>query len=229
MRGFITIGATASILSLSLLTAGSAQASPYSLDTMSSNMMTASDASTLGVAGNHIRDFRYLEGTKESPDDFWLCDLAGGKEVEVDGSSEAYVVTYASEKSGVERVAEQELYAFASAADARKAMKAIRRAAKQCAGTFRVQEEGVTFSQKVSNGTGKASDGSGFTWIKHEATASAANANLTDNDYNTFRRVGQFVQVLSIETAGSKAPPISSTQVKSLNNLTGTLGSAWAW
>ena len=138
-------------------------------------------------------------------------------------------MTYASEKSGVERVAEQELYAFASAADARKAMKAIRKAAKQCAGTFRVQEEGVTFSQKVSNGTGKASDGSGFTWIKHEATASAANANLTDNDYNTFRRVGQFVQVLSIETAGSKAPPISSTQVKSLNNLTGTLRAAWAW
>ena len=229
MRGFIAIGATASILSLSLLTAGSAQASPYSLDTMSSNMMTASDASTLGVAGNHIRDFRYLEGTQESPDDFWLCDLDGEKQVEVAGSSEIYVVTYASEKSGVERVAEQELYAFVSEAGARKAMKAIRKAAKQCAGTFTVQEEGVTFSQKVSNGTGKASDGSGFTWIKHEATASAANANLTDNDYNTFRRVGQFVQVLSIETAGSKAPPISSTQVKSLNNLTGTLGAAWAW
>ena len=229
MRGFIAIGATASILSLSLLTAGSAQASPYSLDTMSSNMMTASDASTLGVAGNHIRDFRYLEGTQESPDDFWLCDLDGEKEVEVDGSSEIYVVTYASEKSGVERVAEQELYAFVSEAGARKAMKAIRKAAKRCAGTFTVQEEGVTFSQKVSNGTGEASDGSGFTWIKHEATASAANANLTDNDYNTFRRVGQFVQVLSIETAGSKAPPISSTQVKSLNNLTGTLGAARAW
>ena len=87
----------------------------------------------------------------------------------------------------------------------------------------------MTFSQKVSNGTGKASDGSGFTWINHEATASAANANHTHNDCNTFRRVGQFVQVLSIETAGSKAPPISSTQVKSLNNLTGTLGAAWAW
>ena len=229
MKALIATGIGSAALALSTFAAAPAQASPYSLDTMSSNMMSAAQALSLGVAGNHIRDFRYLEGTQESPDDFWLCDLAGQKEVEVDGSSEVYVVTYASEKSRVERVAEQELYAFVSEAHARKAMKAIRKAAKQCAGTFTVQEEGVTFSQKVSNGTGKASDGSGFTWITHEATASAANANLSDNDYNTFRRVGQFVQVLSIETAGSKAPPISSTQVKSLNNLTGTLGAAWAW
>ncbi|MDP4715370.1 MAG: hypothetical protein NWS04_05925 [Candidatus Nanopelagicales bacterium] len=229
MKALIATGIGSAALALSAFAAAPAQASPYSLNTMSSNMMSAAQALSLGVAGNHIRDFRYLEGTQESPDDFWLCDLAGQKEVEVDGSSEVYVVTYASEKSRVERVAEQELYAFVSEAHARKAMKAIRKAAKQCAGTFTVQEEGVTFSQKVSNGTGKASDGSGFTWITHEATASAANANLSDNDYNTFRRVGQFVQVLSIETAGSKAPPISSTQVKSLNNLTGTLGAAWAW
>ena len=229
MKALIATGIGSAALALSTFAAAPAQASPYSLDTMSSNMMSAAQALSLGVAGNHIRDFRYLEGTQESPDDFWLCDLDGEKEVEVDGSSEVYVVTYASEKSRVERVAEQELYAFVSEAHARKAMKAIRKAAKQCAGTFTVQEEGVTFSQKVSNGTGKASDGSGFTWITHEATASAANANLSDNDYNTFRRVGQFVQVLSIETAGSKAPPISSTQVKSLNNLTGTLGAAWAW
>ena len=229
MKALIATGIGSAALALSAFAAAPAQASPYSLNTMSSNMMSAAQALSLGVAGNHIRDFRYLEGTQESPDDFWLCDLAGQKEVEVDGSSEVYVVTYASEKSRVERVAEQELYAFVSEAHSRKAMKAIRKAAKQCAGTFTVQEEGVTFSQKVSNGTGKASDGSGFTWITHEATASAANANLSDNDYNTFRRVGQFVQVLSIETAGSKAPPISSTQVKSLNNLTGTLGAAWAW
>lgn len=229
MKALIATGVGSAALALLAFAAAPAQASPYSLDTMSSNMMSAAQASSLGVAGNHIRDFRYLEGTQESPDDFWLCDLADDKEVEVDGPPEVYLMTYASEKSRVERVAEQELYAFVSEADARKAMKAIRKAAKQCAGTFTVQEEGVTFSQKVSNGTGKASNGSGFTWITHEATASAANANLSDNDYNTFRRVGQFIQVLSIETAGSKAPPISSTQVKSLNNLTGTLGAAWAW
>lgn len=229
MKALIATGVGSAALALLAFAAAPAQASPYSLDTMSSNMMSAAQASSLGVAGNHIRDFRYLEGTQESPDDFWLCDLADDKEVEVDGPPEVYLMTYASEKSRVERVAEQELYAFVSEADARKAMKAIRKAAKQCAGTFTVQEEGVTSSQKVSNGTGKASNGSGFTWITHEATASAANANLSDNDYNTFRRVGQFIQVLSIETAGSKAPPISSTQVKSLNNLTGTLGAAWAW
>ena len=229
MKGLIAIGVTSCALALSTLAAAPAQASPYSLDTMSSNMMSAAQASSLGVAGNHVRDFQYLEGTKESPDDFWLCDLAGGKQVEVAGSRDVYVVTYASEKSRVETVAGQELYAVGSAAEAREAMKAIRKAAKQCAGTFTVEEEGVTFRQKVSNGTGKATDGSGFTWIKHEATASAASANLADNEYNTFRRVGQFVQVVSIEVAGSQAPKLTSSQVKQVNTLTGTLGSYWAW
>ena len=227
MRALIAVGATTSTLALSVFVATSVQASPYSLDTMSTNMMSASDASSLGVGAHHIREFQYLEGTQESPDDFWLCDLAGEKQVEVDGSPEVYVVAYAAEKSRVETVAGQELYAFASEADARKAMKSIRKEAKKCAGTFAVEEEGVTFSQKVSNGTGTSADGAGFTWIKHVATATAASANLADNEYNTFRRVGQFVQVLSIEVAGAQAPTISSAQVKSINNLTGTLGAYW--
>lgn len=217
------------VLGLSALAASPAQASPYSLDTMSSNMMSGAQASSLGVAGNHVRDFQYLEGTKESPDDFWLCDLAGDKQVEVDGPPEVYVVSYASEKSRVETVAGQELYAFDTAADARAAMKEIRKAAKKCSGTFTVEEEGVTFRQEVSNGTGTSADGSGFTWIKQSATASAASVGLADSEYNTFRRVGQFIQVLSIEVAGDKSPKISSAQMKSLDTLTGTLGSYWAW
>ena len=72
MKALLATGIGSAALALSTFAAAPAQASPYSLDTMSSNMMTASDASTLGVAGNHIRDFRYLEGTQESPDDFWL-------------------------------------------------------------------------------------------------------------------------------------------------------------
>ena len=223
----LAIGCAA--LGASVLATAPAQASPYSLDTMSSNMMSAAQASSLGVAGNHIRDFQYLEGTKESPDDFWLCDLAGDKQVEIDGPPEVYVVSYASDKSRVATAAGQELYAFANVDDAREAMKAIRKAAKECSGTFTVEEEGVTFRQKVSNGTGKSADGSGFTWIKQSATATADSAGLADSEYNTFRRVGQFVQVLSVEVAGAPAPKISSAQMKSLDTLTGTLGAYWAW
>lgn len=190
---------------------------------------SAAQASSLGVAGNHIRDFRYLEGTQESPDDFWLCDLADDKEVEVDGPPEVYVMSYASSTSRVETVAGQELYAFSSDTDARQAMKAIRKAAKQCAGTFTVQEEGVTFSQKVSNGTGKASNGSGFTWITQDATVANATSGLAEYEYNTFRRVGQFIQLVAIEVAGPKAPKLTSSQVKAADRLTGTLGSYWAW
>ena len=229
MKTLIATGVTASALALSALAASPAQASPYSLDTMSSNMMTAAQASSLGVAGNHVRDFQYLEGTKESPDDFWLCDLAGDKQVEVDGPPEVYVVSYASSKSRVETVAGQELYAFPSAAQARDAMKGIRKAAKKCSGTFTVEEEGVTFRQKVSNGTGTSADGAGFTWIMQSARLSADSAGLADTEYNTFRRVGQFIQVLSIEVAGDPAPKLSSAQKQTLDTLTGSLGSYWAW
>lgn len=225
----IAIGCAA--LGLSVLPATPAHASHYSLDTMSASMMSAAQARTLGVAGDHIRTFEYLKGTKKSPDDIWLCDLAGDKEVEVeaDGSPELYEVVYASQKSGVETVAGQDLYTFASEADARKAMKSIRKAAKKCVGTFTAQEEGVVFRQNVSHGTGTSADGAGFTRIKHKATATAASARLGDDEYNTFRRVGHFVQILSIEVAGPNAPKLTSSQIKTADRLTGTLGSSWTW
>ena len=224
-----SIGVGIAVLAASALAAAPAQASPYSLDTMSSSMMSASQASSLGVAGNHVRDFQYLEGTKQSPDDFWLCDVAGKKQIEVDGPPEMYVVAYASTKSRVETVAGQDLYTFDSEADARTAMKAIRKAATKCAGTYTVEDEGFTLTQKLSNGTGKTADGKSFTWIKQVATASDATSGLAEHEYNTFRRVGQFVQVISIEVVGVNPPKLTSSQIKTADRLTGTLGSAWTW
>lgn len=223
-----SIGIGVAVLAASTLAAAPAQASPYSLDTMSSQMMTAAQASSLGVAGNHIRDFQHLEGTKQSPDDFWLCDVAGKKQVEVDGPPEVYVVAYVSEKSRVETVAGQELYTFDSEADARKAMKSIRKAATKCSGTYTVEDEGFTLTQKLTNGTGKTAAGKNFTWIKQVATASDATSGLAENEYNTFRRVGRFVQVISIEVAGPNAPKLTSSQMRTADRLTGTLGDYWA-
>lgn len=224
-----SIGIGVAVLAASTLAAAPAQASPYPLDAMSSNMMSAAQASSLGVAGNHVRDFQYLEGTKQSPDDFWLCDVAGEEQVEVDGPPEVYVVAYASEKSRVATVAGQELYTFDSKADARQAMKSIRKAATKCAGTYTVEDEGFTLTQKLTNGTGKTASGKSFTWIKQVATASDATSGLAENEYNTFRRVGQFVQVISIEVAGPNAPKLTSSQIKTADRLTGTLGDYWAW
>lgn len=224
-----SIGIGVAVLAASTLAAAPAQASPYSLDTMSSRMMSAAQASSLGVAGNHIRDFQYLEGTKQSPDDFWLCDVAGKKQVEVDGPPEVYGVAYVSEKARIATVAGQELYAFDSEAAARKAMKSIRKAATKCAGTYTVQDEGFTLTQKLSNGTGKTADGNRFTWIKQVATVADPTSGLVEHEYNTFRRVGQFVQVISIEVAGPNAPKLTSSQIKTADRLTGTLGSPWAW
>ncbi len=231
MKTPIAIATACAALGLSALAAAPAQASHYPLDTMSASMMTAAQARTLGVAGEHIRTFEYLKGTKKSPDDIWLCDLAGDKEIEVetDGSPELYEVEYASQKSGVETDAGQDLYTFSSEAEARKAMKSIRKAAKKCVGTFTAEDEGVVFRQNVSHGTGTSADGAGFTWIKHKVTGRAASASLGDNEYNTFRRIGQFVQVISIEVAGINAPKLTSSHIKTADRLTGTLGDYWAW
>ncbi len=229
MKTSLALGLTGSVLALAAVGASPAQASPYSLDTMSDNMMSASQAASLGVAGDHIRDFHELSGTKSNPDDFWLCDLAGGKQVEVDGSSQMYGVNYTSEKSRVETTAGQELYAFASEGEARKAMKAIRKSAKKCTGTFSVKEEGGTLTQKLSNGTGKTAAGDGYTWIKQVATVSDAGSSYAEHEYNTFRRVGTFVQVVSLENGGPNAPKLTSSQITGVDGLTGTLGANWGW
>ena len=229
MKSVLALGVAASTLAGASLIATPASAAEYSLDTVSSLMMSTSQASSLGVAGNHIRDFQVLTGTKENPDDFWLCDLASGKQVEVDGSSTVYVVAYTSAKSRVETVAGQELYSFATESDARKAMKEIRNAAAKCSATFTIDDEGLTFRQKLSNGRGTAPDGAGFTWIKSSATASGSTGALVEHEYNTFRRVGSFVQVVTLETAGSKAPKLTSSQIQRIDDLTGALGANWGW
>lgn len=229
MKVHLAIGLSTSALALTALYAAPASAAEYSLDTVSSRMMSTSQASSLGVAGNHVRDFQVLTGTKDNPDDFWLCDLAGGNQVEIDGSSTVYVVVYASAKSRVATVADQELYSFATESDARKAMKEIRRAARKCSGTSTIDDEGLTFRQKLSNGQGTAPDGAGFTWIKSSATASGSAGALAEHEYNTFRRVGTFVQVVSLEGAGPNAPKLTSSQIKGVDRLTGTLGANWGW
>jgi hypothetical protein len=229
MKFRLAIGLSTSALALTTLSAAPASAAEYSLDTVSARMMSTSQASSLGVAGNHVRDFQVLTGTKENPDDFWLCDLAGGKQVEVDGSSTVYVVAYASAKGRVETVAGQELYSFANESDARQVMKEIRKAATKCSGTFTIDDEGLSFRQKLSNGRGTAPDGAGFTWIRSSATASGSAGALAEHEYNTFRRVGTFVQVVSLENAGPNAPKLTSSQIKGVDGLTGTLGANWGW
>jgi len=229
MKSRLAIALSTSALALTALYAAPASAAEYSLDTVSARMMSTSQAVSLGVAGDNIRDFQVLTGTKGNPDDLWLCDLAGGKQVEVDGSSILYVVAYDSVKSRVETVAGQELYSFATESDARKAMKEIRKAAPRCSGTATIDDEGLTLRQKLSNGRGTAPDGAGFTWIKSSATASGSAGAFAEHEYNTFRRVGTFVQVVFLEAAGSSAPKLTSSQIKGVDGLTGSLGANWGW
>ena len=127
-------------------------------------------------------------------------------------------------------VAGQELHAFTSEADARKAMKAIRRAATKCSGTFTVKDDqGWTVTQKATNGQGETAEGDGFVWVKQVATAADAQTGIAESEYNTFRRVREFIQVISIEAAGPTATKVTSSQIKTADHLTGTLGAYWAW
>ena len=171
-------------MGLSVLAATPAQASHYSLDAMSAHMMSAAQARTLGVAGDHIRTFGYGSGVNEIPDVIWLCDLDGDKEVEVGGSPELYGVAYSSKKSRTVTIAGQELHAFPSEADARKAMKAIRKAATKCSGTFTVKDDqGWTVTQKATNGQGETAEGQGHRGQGH---ADAAVCHAVDGGQPLF-------------------------------------------
>lgn len=217
------------VLAASTFAALPAQASHYPLDTVSAQMMTAHQAASLGVAGNHTRAFGDLSGSKESPDVIWLCDLAGTTEVSVAGSREVYAVMYASSKSKVETSATHELDDFGNEDDARTAMRAIRKAAAKCSGTFKVNDDqGWSLTQKVTNGTGTTADGQGFVWIKTTTTQAEASTSIEEHEYNTFMRVGSFIQTVEVQELGVKAPKITSAQVKQVNVLTGTLAANWA-
>ena len=205
-------------------------ASHYPLDTVSANMISASQAATVGVAGNHTRDFEWLSGSKESPDAIWLCDLAGTTEVTVAGPPEVYSLRYASRKAKVETSAAQELDDFGNEEDARAAMRAIRKAAKKCSGTFKVKDDqGWNVTQKLTNGTGTTADGQGFVWIKATTTEAEASTSTMEHEYNTYMRVGSFIQTVEVQELGVNAPKITSAQMKTINKLTGTLAANWAW
>lgn len=223
-----TLIAGASALALPLLLAAPAHASHYDLDTMAGNMMTASDASTVGVAGNHVSEFMNLSGSKESPIRIWLCDLEGSTEIEVDGPMNYYAMTYVSAKGKVETVAQQELFEYDTEDQARKAMKQIRKSADKCKGTFTVKhDDGWTSTQKVSHGTGETSEGDGFVWIKHTTTIKEEGTGVAEHEYSTFRRVGSFIQTVEVDVEGVNAPGLSSSQIKGINKLTGPLGNVW--
>ena len=229
MKKLIGIGIGCSALALSAVAAPPAMASHYPLDTVLSEMMSADQAASLGVASNHTRDFDWLSGSKESPDAIWLCDLAGTTELSVAGSLEVYSLRYASRKAKVQTSAAQELDDFGNEDDARTAMRAIRKAAAKCSGTFKVNDDqGWSLTQKVTNGTGTTADGQGFVWIKTTTTQADASTSIEEHEYNTYMRVGPFIQTVEVQELGVKAPKITSAQVKQVNVLTGTLAANWA-
>lgn len=61
------------------------------------------------------------------------------------------------------------------------------------------------------------------------ASAKSRIETVAEQEYNTFRRVGTFVQVVSLEIAGPNAPKLTSSHIKGVNGLTRTLGANWAW
>jgi hypothetical protein len=223
-----TILAGASALALSTLVAVPAHAAEYPVGTMADNMLTAGDAATLGVAGNHVKEFLNLSGSKESPMTIWLCDLEGSTEIEVAGPRDVYAMTYMSSKNKVETLAQQELFAFDTENEARKAMKAIRKSAEKCKGTFTVKhDDGWVSTQKVSHGKGTDGAGHGFIWIKHVTTETDPSTRIAEHEYSTFHRVGNFIQTMEIDVEGINPPDLSKSQIKGVNKLTGSLGDIW--
>jgi len=225
---FALATAGAAALALPLLAAVPAHAAAYPLDTMNDSMLSASQAQSLGVAGNHLAQFLDVSGSKGAPQPIWICDLEGSTEIEVDGSPNLYVKEYSSEKGKVATLAQQELYSYDSEDAARKAMKTLRKVVKKCEGTFKVKHDaGWVSTQKVSHGKGTYSDGDKYIWVKHVTTISEPGTEVDEHEYSVFQQFGNFIQTMEIDVEGVNAPKLTSSQIKSVTKVSHELSEVW--
>jgi hypothetical protein len=52
-------------------------------------------------------------------------------------------------------------------------------------------------------------------------------SNLADHDYLTVRHFGSFIQIVSMDSEGTDAPPLTAKQIATANRLTDSLGDSW--
>ena len=230
--GMSVIAATIA-LTMSSLPAQAATLSPAVVADAYSVMLTASQAQALGVKKHYLAEFSVASTTKGTPHAPWFCDLTGGIAIEGQGAGSVLTSAFADISGDWIFAVDQTIHWYANEQSAKKAYNATVKQVKSCVGQQMGDSSEVsgetTYSVPtiLTNGTKKAKDGDQFLWINSKTIDSDATATVSDDEYQTVRTFGNFIQFLEIESEGLDATPFTKKQIATLDKMTDSLGDAW--
>ena len=195
-------------------------------------MLSAKDARSAGISKAHMSNFDVANSTKGTPDAPWLCDLSGANEVEGKGAANLLSSGFINLAGEDVTSLTQEIHWYSSTKAAKKAYDGIVKLIKTCEGQQTPSNDDTdpvlfTITHSLTNGTGKAKDGDPYVWVKSETVTSDPTNNFADHDYMTVRHFGSFIQIMSMDSEGTNAPPLTAKQLAAVNRLTDSLGDSW--
>jgi hypothetical protein len=227
------IRSLAALGSAALLVAGAgpAQASDLSASTVATIyplMVTKADATEIGVTGPRMSTFGVTTSDKGTPDAPWLCDLSAENEVEGKGAPALVTKEIMSLKTGDLTGLSQELHVYASEARAKAAYRGIMKKIAKCEGQQKSTPDSDDadpgpFATTLTNGTKKSADGDAFLWVKADTT-NPGPGGFVDHSYMTVRHFGKYIQIVQIESEGTRGQALTAKQVSAADAMTDTLG-----
>jgi hypothetical protein len=233
MRRVIGIAAACGALTITAVApASAANLASQDVAKAYSIMMTNSEGKSLVGGTNMMRQFAILSAESGAADVPWLCDLTGSDEVEGKGGGEVIAMEFLSEKGQVAVEADQEIYVYSNANQAKRAYDDIAKKIKRCEGQHQpADDEGGSYDPTgsrttLTNGTKKATDGDTYLWVRSTTTV-AGSGGVAEHHYKTVRHFGSYLQILEMENFGIYAPELTAKQIRITDRLTDSLGDRW--
>jgi hypothetical protein len=214
----ITLLASLTTAAVLLLTATPAMAAVTDAEILAARdaMVTMAEAKKLGVDS----DSQSFIVTEAKRGRVWLCDLGNtgaGKEVAVKGTRVQYSSNLQQDlgKKGFRGI-EQTIYQYPSAKAAKKAYANLTRKLTNCTGSNAHSENGVNYTQSVSNGVAKVKDGDEVAWMLSDGDVTGSWAS---HDYSVFHLDGDVIVNVELDFDGPGAAKITGAQRKAANEL----------
>lgn len=209
----------ASVLTLAFAAApATAAISDSEMVAMRDAMMTKTEAAKVGVSS----DLSTFSVTEAKRDTIWLCDLgdSNGAEVDVPAPRKVFAIDYSQDlgAKGVRSVTEN-VYQYASAKAARASYKALTAKLKTCSGSNTHTENGVSYTQAVSNGAAKVDDGDDVVWMLSESALAGTPGAWASHDYSVFHLDGDVIVNIQLDHDGPAIAAATAAQRKVANEL----------
>ncbi len=229
----LTAIAATTAVAMSSVPAQAATLSPEVVAGAYSVMLTAPQATTVGIDKHYAANFVVASSTKGTPDAPYLCELSGGTSVKGQGAGSMFDSIYINLPGKDLVEVSHQIHSYASEQAAKKTYDAIVKKVKSCEGQQLGDASGTSgevvdsIPTALTNGTKKAKDGDSFLWVNSQTIDADATASFADYDYTTVRHFGSFIQIMDLQSEGLNATPFTKKQIANLDKLTDSLGDAW--